>query len=31
MYGFNVNVSGKFDEVVTQVTEALKSEGFGVL
>ena len=31
MYGFNVNVSGKFDEVVTQVTEALKREGFGVL
>ncbi len=31
MYGFNVAVSGKLDEVVAQVTEALKKEGFGVL
>lgn len=31
MYGFNVQVSSGFDRVVTRVTEALKSEGFGVL
>ncbi len=31
MYGFNVNVPGKLDEVVARVTEALKGEGFGVL
>ena len=31
MYGFTVNVSGDFDEVVGRVTEELKVEGFGVL
>ena len=31
MYGFNVQVQGSFDQVVTRVTEALKTEGFGVL
>ncbi len=31
MYGFNVTVKGKFDEVVQKATEALKTEGFGVL
>lgn len=31
MYGFNVQVSGHFDEAVTRVIEALKTEGFGVL
>jgi len=31
MYGFNTTVSGKFDEVVDKVTEALQAEGFGVL
>lgn len=31
MYGFSVNVPGGFDEVVEKTTEALKSEGFGVL
>ena len=31
MYGFNVKVSGKFDEVVANVTEELKKQGFGVL
>lgn len=31
MYGFHVTVSGGFDEVIDKVTEALKTEGFGVL
>jgi uncharacterized protein (DUF302 family) len=31
MYGFNVTVRGRFDEVVGRVTEELKKEGFGVL
>jgi len=31
MYGFSVNVSGRFPDVVERVVEALKSEGFGVL
>ena len=31
MYGFSVKVSGGFDEVINKVTEALKTEGFGVL
>ena len=31
MYGFTVKVNGSFDEVVEKTTEALKTEGFGVL
>lgn len=31
MYGFHIQAKGSFDEVVGAVTEALKSEGFGVL
>jgi uncharacterized protein (DUF302 family) len=31
MYGFNVPVKDKFNDAVTRVTEALKTEGFGVL
>ena len=31
MYGFDVTVAGSFDEVINKVTEALKTEGFGVL
>lgn len=31
MYGFSKTVSGTFDSVITQVTDALKTEGFGVL
>ena len=31
MYGFNVQVKGNFQDAVQRVTEALKTEGFGVL
>jgi uncharacterized protein (DUF302 family) len=31
MYGFSITVNGKFDEVIAQVTSALKTEGFGLL
>lgn len=31
MYGFTVKFSGSFDEAVEKVTEALSTEGFGVL
>ncbi len=31
MYGFHTRLDVPFDEAVTQVTEALKAEGFGVL
>lgn len=31
MYGFHVTVPGQFDEVISKVTEALATEGFGVL
>ncbi len=31
MYGFNVHVKDGFDAAVKRVTEALKTEGFGVL
>jgi len=31
MYGFNIQVKGGFDEAVKRVTEALKTEGVGVL
>ncbi len=31
MYGFTVNVNKSFDDAVTQVTEELQKEGFGVL
>ncbi len=31
MYGFNVKVTGSFDNAVQRVSEALKTEGFGVL
>ena len=31
MYGFHVTVDGPLDAVLTRVTDALKSEGFGVL
>jgi uncharacterized protein (DUF302 family) len=31
MYGFNITVTDKFADAVARVTEALKTEGFGVL
>ncbi len=31
MYGFNIILTGSFDNTVKRVTEALKTEGFGVL
>lgn len=31
MYGFSIAMTGTMDEVVNKVTEALKTEGFGVL
>ena len=31
MYGFGVKVNCGFDEAISKVTEALKTEGFGVL
>ena len=31
MYGFHAHPKGSFDEVIGAVTEALKTEGFGVL
>ena len=31
MYGFSVQISCGFDEAVDKVTDALKTEGFGVL
>ena len=31
MYGFHTTVAGSFDEVIDKSTEALKTEGFGIL
>ena len=31
MYGFSVSVSGSMEDIIEKVTEALKTEGFGVL
>ena len=30
-YGFNISLKGSMDQIVKKVTEALKTEGFGVL
>ena len=31
MYGFHVTVSGGFDEVIQKATDALQTEGFGIM
>ena len=31
MYGFSISMTGSMDDVCNKVTEALKTEGFGVL
>ncbi len=31
MYGFSVKINDSFENAITKVTEALKTEGFGVL
>jgi uncharacterized protein (DUF302 family) len=31
MYGFSIRLKEKFDQAIARVTEALKTEGFGVL
>ncbi len=31
MYGFNVTIASTFEQAIAKVTEALKTEGFGVL
>lgn len=31
MYGFSIHLETSFDNAITQVTEALKKEGFGIL
>ena len=31
MYGFNITLTDSFDNTIKRVTEALKTEGFGVL
>ena len=31
MYGFSVSVNGSMEDIIEKVTEALKTEGFGVL
>ena len=31
MYGFSITMKGSMDEIVDKVTDALKTEGFGIL
>ncbi|WP_455374781.1 DUF302 domain-containing protein, partial [Kaarinaea lacus] len=31
MYGFSITMKGSMDEIVQKVTDALKTEGFGIL
>lgn len=31
MYGFSITMNGTMDEIVQKVTDALKTEGFGIL